>query len=92
MSVYADEARLAGGQAYPHEKRAVWPGFLSLAAPPCTLNFMSNTDPKTPTKRNTAFKIKLRGKDGAPLSMTELQQGLYDIARRLQRYPDYRTS
>ncbi len=42
---------------------------------------MSGSDPKTPAKRNTAFKIKLRGKDGAPLRMPELQQGFYDIAR-----------
>lgn len=29
------------------------------------------------------MKIRLRGKDGAPLSMSELQQGLFDIARKL---------
>lgn len=39
---------------------------------------------------NTAFKIKLRGKDGAPLSMSELRQGLYDIAHRLAPYADHR--
>ena len=46
----------------------------------------------TPSKKqkNTSFKIKLRGKDNAPLSMQELQQGLFDIARRLERYADYR--
>ena len=46
----------------------------------------------TPSKKqkNTSFKIKLRGKDNAPLSMQELQQGLYDIARKLERYADYR--
>ncbi|MEQ9642042.1 MAG: hypothetical protein RIM84_18610 [Alphaproteobacteria bacterium] len=32
---------------------------------------------------STAFKIKLRGKDGAPLSMDELRQGFYEIARKL---------
>lgn len=35
---------------------------------------------------STAFKIKLRGKDNAPLSMQQLRQGLYDAARRLERY------
>jgi hypothetical protein len=39
---------------------------------------------------SAAFKIRLRGKDGAPLSMTEMRQGLYDIARKLQRYEAYR--
>ena len=39
---------------------------------------------------SSAFKIRLRGKDGAPLSMTELRQGLYDIARKLQGYEAYR--
>lgn len=34
----------------------------------------------------TSFKIKLRGKDNAPLSMQDLRQGLYDAARRLERY------
>ena len=36
------------------------------------------------------MKIKLRGKDGAPLSMQELQQGLYDIARKLKPHGDLR--
>lgn len=40
--------------------------------------------------RSTAHKIKLRGRDGAPLSMQELQQGLYETARRLQPYKNYR--
>ena len=46
----------------------------------------------TPSKKqkNTSFKIKLRGKDNAPLSMQELRQGLFDIARKLERYADYR--
>ena len=39
----------------------------------------------------TAFKIKLRGKDNAPLSMQDLRQGLYDIARKLAPYAGYRT-
>lgn len=39
---------------------------------------------------NTSLKIRLRGKDGAPLSMSELQQGLYDIARKLKPYGEYR--
>jgi len=37
-------------------------------------------------KKNTSFKIKIRGKDDTPLSMTDLRQGLYEIAKRLERY------
>ena len=44
-----------------------------------------------PAKRkNTSSKIKLRGKDDAPLSMDELRQGFYDIARRLEPFAAYR--
>ncbi len=39
---------------------------------------------------SAAFKIKLRGKDGAPLSMAELRQGLFDIAHRLAPFDGYR--
>jgi len=51
-----------------------------------------NSQPKKPPRKtdSTALKIKLRGKDGTPLSMQELQQGLYDIARKLKLYGDYR--
>jgi hypothetical protein len=45
---------------------------------------------KSTKSDSTAFKIKLRGKDNAPLSMTELRQGLYDIARELAPYEAYR--
>lgn len=41
---------------------------------------------KTGKTESPAFKIKLRGKDNVPLSMQELRQGLYDAARRLERY------
>ena len=44
-----------------------------------------------PKRKNTSFKIKLRGKDDAPLSMQDLRQGLYDIARKLSEYSGYRT-
>lgn len=37
-------------------------------------------------RESTAFRIKLRGKDGAPLSMTELREGLYEATRRLSAY------
>jgi hypothetical protein len=37
-----------------------------------------------------AFKIKLRGKDNAPLSMQELRQGFYDIAHKLAPFAAYR--
>lgn len=39
---------------------------------------------------STAFKIKLRGKDGAPLSMAELRQGFFDIAHKLAPYEGWR--
>lgn len=45
---------------------------------------------KTAKGDNTSLKIRLRGKDGAPLSMQELQQGLYDIARTLKPHGDCR--
>tara|TARA_B100000965_G_C19587778_1_gene756563 strand:+ start:1886 stop:2191 length:306 start_codon:yes stop_codon:yes gene_type:complete len=35
---------------------------------------------------DTAFKIKLRGKDNAPLSMQELREGLIEAAKRLEPY------
>ncbi|ODR95354.1 hypothetical protein AUC70_05850 [Methyloceanibacter stevinii] len=38
----------------------------------------------------SAYKIKLRGRDGAPMSMRELRQGLFDIVRELERYEAYR--
>ncbi len=38
----------------------------------------------------SSFKIKLRGRDGAPLSMDELQQGLYDIGRKLKPFENIR--
>ena len=43
-----------------------------------------------PKSDNASFKIKLRGKDGAPLSMDELQQGLFEIARKLKSRRDIR--
>jgi hypothetical protein len=51
---------------------------------------MKKKSRKTGGGQSTAFKIKLRGKDGVPLSMTELQQGLYDISRKLKPYAPYR--
>ena len=33
-----------------------------------------------------ALKIKLRGKDDAPLSMAELREGLLEAARQLKQY------
>lgn len=39
---------------------------------------------------SNSFKIKLRGQDNAPLSMTEMRQGLYEIVHKLARYEAYR--
>lgn len=42
---------------------------------------------KTPTTaQHGSLKIKLLGKDGAPLSLRELKQGLYEAAHRLAEY------
>lgn len=51
---------------------------------------MAKKSRKAGGSTSSAFKIKLRGKDGAPLSMTELNQGLYDISRKLKPYAPYR--
>ena len=43
-----------------------------------------------PKQGNEPFKIKLRGKDGAPLSMREVQQGLLETVRKLRWHDDLR--
>jgi hypothetical protein len=48
------------------------------------------TPPREGPPSGGAFKIKLRGKDNAPLSMQDLRQGLYDIAHKLAPYSAYR--
>lgn len=40
--------------------------------------------PKGAAGESAALKIRLRGKDGAALSMQELRDGLFEAARRLQ--------
>src|SRR5688500_8549411 len=40
----------------------------------------------TPKSASASFKMPLRGKDGAPLSMKDVQQGLYEAARYLQQF------
>lgn len=48
-----------------------------------------NSKPRRTQKgEGTAFKIKLRGRDGAPLTMQEMRDGLYEAARKLQRYEE----
>lgn len=42
-----------------------------------------NRKPKSPKGESAAFKIRLRGKDGAPLSMQEIRDGLFEAARKL---------
>ena len=43
-------------------------------------------------KRFTARKlrVRIRGRDDAPLSMTDMRQGLFELARRLDEHSDYR--
>jgi hypothetical protein len=47
---------------------------------------------RTPRKpESAAFKIRLRGKEGAPLSLQEVRDGIYEAARKLAPYErDYR--
>lgn len=48
---------------------------------------------RSPRKKKTdsnTLKVKLRGKDGAPLAMNEFQQGLYDLALKVKPYGNYR--
>lgn len=40
----------------------------------------------SPTRDGAAFKIKLRGKDNAALSIREIRDGLYEAVRRLSVY------
>lgn len=35
---------------------------------------------------SAAFKIRLRGKDNAPLSMREIRDGIFEAARKLTAY------
>jgi hypothetical protein len=57
-----------------------------MARPYGVVKRKSGKSPKTPKGESTAFKIKLRGQDNAPLSMQEIRDGLYEAARRLQQY------
>lgn len=43
---------------------------------------------KSPSAKDesSSLKIKIRGKDNAPLGMDELREGLIDAARRMQEY------
>lgn len=41
---------------------------------------------RTGNNKDYTFKIKLRGKDNAPLSMRQMREGLLDAARQLERY------
>lgn len=51
-------------------------------------NVKNSKPPKQPG--GEAFKIKLRGKDNAPLSMAEVQQGLLESIRKLRSHQDLR--
>jgi len=51
----------------------------------------NTTRRKAPSKPEASgLKVKLRGRDGAPLSIQELQQALYDLARKLKPHSDLR--
>ena len=40
--------------------------------------------------KDSVLKVRIRGRDDAPLSMLDLKQGLYELARKLESYGDYR--
>lgn len=48
--------------------------------------------PARPPRRSTrkkddaTLKVRIRGRDDAPLSIAELRQGLYQLANKLERY------
>jgi hypothetical protein len=43
------------------------------------------------TTSSAGLKVRIRGRDDAPLSIAQLQQGLYELARKLDPYAaDYR--
>jgi hypothetical protein len=46
--------------------------------------------PRTKKPDSEAFKIKLRGKDNAPLSMADVQEGLYESIRKLRPHENLR--
>jgi len=43
---------------------------------------------RTGTKppQDATLKVRIRGRDDAPLSIAELRQGLYQLAQKLERY------
>jgi hypothetical protein len=36
------------------------------------------------------LRVRIRGRDDAPLSMSDMRQGLFELARRLDELSDYR--
>jgi hypothetical protein len=54
--------------------------------PPAGASRRSPRKPSAAKAPSTALRIKLRGKDGAPLSIAEVQQGLMEAARELRQY------
>lgn len=52
-------------------------------------NQKSKSAPRARSSRTgseASFKIKLRGRDNAPLSMQQMREGLLEAAKRLERY------
>jgi len=47
---------------------------------------MTQTKSRKGKSKDYSFKIKLRGKDGAPLSMRQMREGLLEAAKRLEPY------
>lgn len=45
---------------------------------------------RPPKTGGEPFRIKLRGKDNAPLSMADVQQGLLEVIRRLRAHKTQR--
>jgi hypothetical protein len=57
--------------------------YLGMARPYGKIKRTRAKTPRTPKGENTAFRIKLRGKDDAPLSILEFQQGLYEVSCKI---------
>lgn len=61
-----------------------------MAKPYGKLPRKSRRSSNTKKPASEAFKIKLRGKDNAPLSMGEMQQGLLEAIRKLRAHNNLR--
>jgi hypothetical protein len=50
----------------------------------------NNTKVKPPFFKGKSLKVRIRGRDDVPLRMSDFKQGLFELARRLEPYGQYR--